>query len=563
MWFRRALPWLFALAIAANLFELASLTILPWNGGMYGIDGKQTSPGMWRITALDKQSRASGLLPGDLIDLREPSNLNRGYDANYWLETKPFIVVAHRGNRTFHASVALTHTPMSWDDSIRLIAVFWVIGFAFLIFKKGRSVKENDYLTLILLLLAVQSPIDRTAIPYNGFAFAYTFLDNAFQLACVALAIYGAQFGRPLAGSRKALLYLSVAVNVVACFSRWFRDVVMYIAPVVDLSGGIYYWLIGAGIVLPIFFGLLAVADAIRYAPQTERQRLAWVVAAFIPWFIGVTFGATLSGGWYTVENVSFFFIPAALTYAALSRRLFDIGFVLNRAAVFAGVSAVVVGVFVLAEWALSEWLRDASHITNLAASGALALALGLSVRFVHTRVDRFVDVVFFRKRHDDERALRTFAHEAPYITNAATLLHRTHDIVQQHTGAQHVTVLQCDALGPIDENDPALVALRASRKPLELHDLQTDLRGEIAFPMVARGRLVGALVLGPKASHESYAPDESAALVEIAHSVGLSLDVLAGSRTPGSDALEEIRSTNQRILDVLLTMQNTSLETR
>ncbi len=38
---------------------------------------------------------------------------------------------------------------------------------------------------------------------------------------------------------------------------------------------------------------------------------------------------------------------------------------------------------------------------------------------------------------------------------------------------------------------------------------------------MIARGRLVGALVLGPKRSGESYAPDESHAMMHLAHSVG------------------------------------------
>lgn len=46
---------------------------------------------------------------------------------------------------------------------------------------------------------------------------------------------------------------------------------------------------------------------------------------------------------------------PAVLTYAQLNRRLLDIGFALNRAAVFTGVSLVVDGIFVLAEGAFSR----------------------------------------------------------------------------------------------------------------------------------------------------------------------------------------------------------------
>jgi hypothetical protein len=40
----------------------------------------------------------------------------------------------------------------------------------------------------------------------------------------------------------------------------------------------------------------------------------------------------------------------------------------------------------------------------------AVALALGLSMRFIHKYLDRFVDRVFSRKRHEDAAARRSFA---------------------------------------------------------------------------------------------------------------------------------------------------------
>ena len=55
-----------------------------------------------------------------------------------------------------------------------------------------------------------------------------------------------------------------------------------------------------------------------------------------------------------------------------------------------------------------------------------LALALGLSMRFLHHRVDSFVDSVFFRKRHDNERALRRFARLRRKSTATITTKMRT-----------------------------------------------------------------------------------------------------------------------------------------
>lgn len=45
---------------------------------------------------------------------------------------------------------------------------------------------------------------------------------------------------------------------------------------------------------------------------------------------------------------------------------------------------------------------------------------------------------------------------------------------------------------------------------------------------LVARGTLIGALVVGPKRSLEAYAPDESAAIMQLAQSVGTAIDVLS-----------------------------------
>jgi hypothetical protein len=253
--------------------------------------------------------------------------------------------------------------------------------------------------------------------------------------------------------------------------------------------------------------------------------------------------------------------VPLGLTYAAMSRQLFDLGFVLNRAAIFTGVSLLVVGLFTLAEWALGGWLHNANKITNLAVSAALALALGLSIHPIHARVDRFVDTVFFRKRHEDEQALLRFAHEAAFMTDSDVILERATRTLEEHTDATSVNFALFDGFdryGGIDENDPALVTLRASHEVVDLHKVDTALRGEFAYPMLTRGRLVGALVLGPKRSGESYAPDESHAIGQVAHGVGVALDLLGVQEQKSNDVLQSVVETNRAILDSNRAMTDT-----
>jgi hypothetical protein len=168
----------------------------------------------------------------------------------------------------------------------------------------------------------------------------------------------------------------------------------------------------------------------------------------------------------------------------------------------------------------------------------AVALGLGLSLRYIHKYVDRFVDRVFFRKRHDDEAALRRFAHEASYISDRSVLLERAVRAVKEHTTADDAAILVRSGAAAytfaldgertkVSENDPGIVALRAWHKPVDLHEVKdSELRGEFAFPMISRGELIGTLICGPKRDGEAYAPDESDALLALAHGVGTALAV-------------------------------------
>lgn len=246
----------------------------------------------------------------------------------------------------------------------------------------------------------------------------------------------------------------------------------------------------------------------------------------------------------------------AGYLYAFFSRRLVSVDFIINRAAVFSGVSIVLIGTFVLFEWILTEWLRESSHTTNAMAGAGVALVLGLSVRFVHARVERVVDRVFFRKRYEDEKAIRLLASEAPYITDPEVLLKRTATTLERHAGASFARVVLDDGngfYGAISENDPAIVRLRATRGVLDLHTVDSELTGELAYPMVARGRLIGVLTVGQRRSGEAYASDESAAIAEAAHSIGAALDVLSAKNAASIDVmLEAIRALPDTIADRL-----------
>ena len=312
---------------------------------------------------------------------------------------------------------------------------------------------------------------------------------------------------------------------------------------------GVAISLINAGIIASFAaIGLLVVATFVVTYVQgapTERQRRRWVFLIVGLGLLGPVADilvTSVAGFQQWLDNLTLIplgLLPIGLAYVILRHRVIDVGFVINRAVVYTGVSVIVVGVFVIVETLLGKYVESTNHITSLAVELTVALALGFSIRFVHERVDRFVDNVLFRERHRAEAAIRDFAHDAPYITDAGVLLSRTVEIVEQYANAHGAGVWLADgtlygaasttfAIAPdVDENDPAAVAMRARRVSVHLRDCGSALPGFLAFPMIVRGELLGILVCGQKLDDETYAPDEEDALASLASSVGHALDAI------------------------------------
>jgi hypothetical protein len=360
------------------------------------------------------------------------------------------------------------------------------------------------------------------------------------------LATYALRFAMPpsrlrLACTRfaYALAALVAIVTAVGVVGEWYG--------VIDNQSGFFQnpftiFVLSAGpSIAPFVCALLA----IRAARGGERSRLAWATGSlsilYVSPIVAFFFYDVVIGGvsvYWTIQNTAYFVAAIGLVYSLLGRRLLDVGFALNRAAVFTGVSLVVVGSFTLVEWALGGWLASASRGTNVLVSGALALALGLSIHPIHVRVDRLIDASFFRKRHEAEQALRTFAKEAAFITDPDTLIERSREVLERNADCSWVDIALFDGIGhfgDVNENDPAIVTMRTSHQMVNLHSTDSVLRG---------------LVIGPKRLGESYAPDEREAIAALAHGVGIAFDVLTVRRDAFQDSrLDAILESNRAIL--------------
>lgn len=550
-------------AVAVVTFVALSKAVLGWSGTAgWAAEraGKAYAVRFTDVVAGSPAARA-GVKPGDETDVRSAAFADRvplllGPVAGHALH---FSV--ERGGAQRDVVVDPRRTQLRWDQWLGYGVIGWMGLFAGVIAWRRAELAEARLLSLMLSAYVAGQALQFLHAPSPVAELAVSVLTSSALLGAISVAsliAFTALFGRPLSRVRRvvnaiayglaALLALQSVVAAAGIATLWTDPVPLTIGDAgAAVTGGSY--------VCALLAGALAIAASRGF----DRQRVTWAVlsiglllgiyvlqAVFLEFNASVSVRASLQAA----GNVAAVVSPLGLTYSVLSRRLLDVGFVLNRAAVFSVVSLIVVGLFMIVETLIGGWLVSLKVATAPVTGIVVALCLGFSVRFIHERVDSVIDRFFFHRRHEHERALLDFAGEAAFVTDAAELLARAVREVAHHAGAAEVAVLLRDGrvfrtaralalpVADVSENDVALVALRASPKPLDLHERPGALAGEYAFPMLARGVLTGVLVCGRKRGGEAYAPDELAALAELARCVGMALDALAREQAPQDGVL-------------------------
>lgn len=510
----------------------------------------------------------AGIKAGDEIDLREQNLNTRIALFAQPLALQPILLVVRRGIRTLSSTVI---PSTIWEGAARsdlptivsgLVWKLWFIGCAFLIAVRRASLLEARLLALVLLCWATA----RFVVP-NAAATAFlwtTPIILAGPIAGFLLILLSSRFGTRSAWRRifEVFTYIVIALVLIKVVAFLYGLVTLQVDPIKYGFGGLYSPSRFFSALFPALMAGVATvaAAAVATTARTERPRAAWLllplptvslVFSVSPVFDNVLHSWLAHNALGLLLNLLYIGCALAVTYALLKRRVLDFEFVLSRTLVVAMVSLIVVAAFVLLEWLLGTSLAGASRVSGVVANASLALILGLSLRYIHKKVDEVVNAVIFRKRHDDERALRDFSKEAAFVTEPAALLDQAIGMIASHTDARNAALLlessgayvAARSFGDgipkeVNQNDPAILAMKSWHKPLDPHHYQTALRGAIALPMLARGRLGGVLVLGERSGGEAYAPDEVEVLAQFAHGVGSAFDAMPNGR----DSLAELR---------------------
>jgi hypothetical protein len=177
-----------------------------------------------------------------------------------------------------------------------------------------------------------------------------------------------------------------------------------------------------APFVLPVALGGLAgvvVAPLVRYrrADREQQQQIKWLAAVLAGCFAFVALSvASLvisEAAAETILNIPMvgltIGVPSAVGMAILRYRLYEIDVVINRALVYASLSAVLAATYLLMVVALQGILSSFTKESDLAVAGS-TLAVAALFRPLRARVQAFIDRRFYRKRYDAAETLGRFS---------------------------------------------------------------------------------------------------------------------------------------------------------
>lgn len=183
-------------------------------------------------------------------------------------------------------------------------------------------------------------------------------------------------------------------------------------------------WLSEAGLavgdtLLPLS-GFAAVASLfLRYrrARTTERQQMKWFVLAIAVFPVlfalsQIQWVADDSGddylGFFLVMS-ALLLVPVSMGVGILKHRLYDIDVVVNRALVYAGLTAILAGAYLGVVMLLQGVLRSFTPESDLAVAGSTLVVAAL-FRPARARVQSFIDRRFYRRKYDAAETLGAFS---------------------------------------------------------------------------------------------------------------------------------------------------------
>ena len=566
-----------ALAVVAvgSVFMVLVFFVIEYNAAHLGLYPVVLQDNTNVVQVVPGVAPPSGLRTGDRIDLQaltppQRFELLRGAPAGEQL-----VVRASRNARTFTATLTAGSPDYSRRATLTRdvgipVSFFLLLALASTLFLlRPRSITLAFYLYTILMLIKInQTALDLASWPAN--VISDLAIQVVYPLAQLMILVFAHRlYGRP---SRAWPLIFGGAVALsLLVFIVWVDPIVWTVFQRFGIPGptNLFMSLSDAALLTVVLCGLAYIASG---ATALDRGRvtwviagialapildLAWAVANIVSTLIGNTSVAILDLQDWTIVLLPWFNLVGSIfvLYGFLSERVIDFRFAIGRAAVYAGITALLLLLFGTLEWVaeqLFESTKPAIYISLFA-----ALFIGFSLNTIHGRIEAFLNNVLFREQRRAEEALHHASRALANTSSEKTLIEFLVDEPVRVLGLRSAALFLAPASGAafkraadrgwthaeaesIDAEDPLIAELRADNAPVVLDGRPrppTTLPGgpkapSVVVPLVMRGTVFGFVLYGPRSNGVALTPDEQGLLEAIARSAGAAYDHIDADRS-------------------------------
>jgi hypothetical protein len=306
---------------------------------------------------------------------------------------------------------------------------------------------------------------------------------------------------------------------------------------------------------------VLAVAvAAVRFSRSVgaQRRRVGWVLfgmavsgVAYCVWGFDqdfVNIGFPLPHWIGPIAAVAYGVFPLTLMYAVLRHRVIDVGFALNRTLVYSVLTLLIVVVVSAVDWLGGRFLSGSN--LAVAIEGAVAIAFGVALNSLHSRIEKAVDRVVFRKRYLAAKRLELRIRALDFATASATveealvdeavlvLKLRSAAVFRRTDDGGFMRVRAAgwnEALQRLDRDALLVRALIAEEHTVFLDEQWIDdpsfpraaARPDVAIPLLVRHDLIGLVLYGHRDGEGILDPEERALLERLAHAAASAYDAI------------------------------------